>query len=308
MTRVIAIGPSTFAEEDETPLRLLQEAGFEVKDNPFKRRLTEEEIIAHLDGVDGLIAGLEPLNRAVIASAVPRLKAIARVGIGVANVDFDAAAEFGVKVSSTPEGPIRAVSELTVGALLTLCRRILSANEALHAGQWKKEIGLGLSGTKVLFIGYGRIGRHTAMLMRAFGAEILVCDPYLDSATLTGGERMASLDEGLAEAEVISLHASGEDCILDAAAFGKMRDGVIVLNSARGGLVDESALVAALDSGKVGGVWFDAFWKEPYTGPLTQYPQALLTPHVATYTRQCRLEMESQAVMNLLRDLEGDGN
>lgn len=307
MPCVIAIGPSSFADEDQTPMRLLEEAGCTVKDNPFKRRLTEEEIIAHLDGVDGLIAGLEPLNRNVIASAAPRLKAIARVGIGVANVDFDAAAEFGVKVSSTPEGPIRAVSELTVGALLTLCRRILPANEALHAGEWKKSIGLGLNGTKVLFIGYGRIGRHTAMLLRAFGAQILVHDPYLDPATLEHGERVVDLAEGLAEAEVISLHASGEACLLDAAAFGHMRDGVILLNSARGGLVDEQALVGALDRGQVAGVWFDAFWQEPYTGALTRYKQALLTPHVATYTRQCRLEMESQAVSNLLRDLRSNG-
>jgi D-3-phosphoglycerate dehydrogenase len=304
MSKIIAIGPSTFADEDTTPLRMLQEAGYEVRDNALKRRLTEEEIIAHLDGAVGLIAGLEPLNRTVLTAAAPQLKALARVGIGVANVDFDAAAELGVKVSSTPEGPIRAVGELTVAALLCLCRRLLAANEALHAGGWKKEIGLGLGGTKVLFLGYGRIGRHTASLLRPFGAEILVQDPYLDIATLEHGERVVGFEEGLAEAEVITLHASGEDCVLDAAAFGHMRDGVILLNSARGGLVDEDALVQALDSGKVGAVWFDAFWKEPYTGPLTRYPQALLTPHVATYTRQCRLEMESQAVRNLLRDLE----
>ncbi len=303
MSRVIAIGPSSFAQQDKTPLRMLEETGFEVKDNPFKRRLTEAEIMAHLEGVDGLIAGLEPLNRTVIASAAPRLKAIARVGIGVANVDFDAAAEFGVTVSSTPEGPIRAVGELTVAALLCLCRGLIPANKALHAGEWKKEIGLGLNGAKVLFVGYGQIGRHTAALLRPFGAEILAYDPYLDQNTLCGGEECVGLEEGLRAADIITLHASGEDCILDAAAFEHMRDGVILLNSARGGLVDEPALVRALDTGKVAATWFDAFWEEPYTGPLAQYPQALLTPHVSTYTRQCRLEMESQAVRNLLRDL-----
>lgn len=303
MSRVIAISPSSFAEEDKTPFKMLEEAGFTVKDNPFKRRLTEDEIIAHLDGVEGLIAGLEPLNRKVLTAAAPQLKALARVGIGVANVDFDAAAELGIKVSSTPEGPIRAVSELTVASLLCLCRGLIPANEALHQGEWKKSVGFGLSGAKVLFLGYGRIGRHAATLLRPFGVEILVHDPYLDGASLKDGERIVDLEEGLAVADVITLHASGEDCILDAAAFGYMKDGVILLNSARGGLVDEAALVSALDSGKVAGCWFDAFWQEPYTGPLTKYPQALLTPHVSTYTRQCRLEMESQAVTNLLRDL-----
>ena len=111
------------------------------------------------------------------------------------------------------------------------------------------------------------------------------------------------LNEGLALADVISLHASGEECILDGAAFALMKPGVLLLNGARGGLVEESSLLAALDSGKVAGVWFDAFWEEPYTGPLTRYEQALLTPHVGTYTERCRLQMETEAVRNLLRDL-----
>ncbi len=288
MPLVVAIGPSSFAAKDTTPLQMLTDAGIEVKGNPFGRRLTEAEIIQHLEGVDGLIAGLEPLNRKVIASAAPRLKAIARVGIGVANVDFDAAAEFGVKVSSTPDGPIAAVAEMTVAALLNIARGVEPMNAALHRGEWKKIIGFGLIDTRVLLIGYGRIGRRTGELLRAFGAELLIHDPYVDPASLTHGEKAVSLDEGLAEAEVISLHAAGEDCILGADAFAKMKDGVVLLNSARGGLVDEAALVDALNSGKVAATWFDALWQEPYTGPLTQYDQALLTPHVGTYTRQCR--------------------
>jgi D-3-phosphoglycerate dehydrogenase len=282
---------------------MLQEAGIEVKGNPFKRRLTEAEIIAHLEGVDGLIAGLEPLNRKVLESAHPRLKVLARVGIGMNNVDHEAARELGIAVSNTPEGPTAAVAELTLTALLTLARRLVSTNAALHRGEWKKEIGMGLSGTKVLLIGYGRIGRRVGELLHAFDAELLILDPFLDQGGLLSGERLVTLDEGLAEAEVISLHASGQDCLLDAAAFSKMRAGVLILNSARGELVSEDALVQALDSGKVGGAWFDAFWKEPYEGPLTQYDQVLLTPHVGTYTKQCRLGMESQAVKNLLRDL-----
>ena len=300
---IVAIGPSTFADEDTAPLDLLEAAGITVKPNAWKRRLTEDEIIAHLDGVDGLIAGLEPLNRKVISARAPRLKAIARVGIGVANVDFDAAREFGVKVSSTPEGPINAVAEMCLAALLAIGRTIVPANEALHNGDWKKSIGFGLMGTKVLLIGYGRIGRRTAELLRAFGAEILVHDPYLDAATLLHGERAVSLEEGLREAEVVSLHASGEDCVLGREQFAGMRKGTVLLNSARGGLVAEDALVVALENGTVKAVWFDAFWKEPYTGPLTRYPQAILTPHVSTYTVQCRRDMETAAVQNLLRDL-----
>ncbi len=301
MPPVIAIGPSSFAEKDDSPLRMLEGAGCIVKPNPFGRRLTEPEIIAHLEGADGLIAGLEPLNRAVLESAHPRLKALARVGIGVANVDFEAARDFGVAVSSTPDGPIDAVAEMTLAALLALARQLIPTNAALHRGEWAKSIGLGLRGAKVLLIGYGRIGRRVGELLQAFGAEIFVCDPALSDDVQ--GVTVVSLAEGLVLADVVSLHASGEDCILDCAAIDLMKPGAILLNGARGGLVEESSLLAALDSGKVAGVWFDAFWEEPYTGPLTRYEQALLTPHVGTYTERCRLQMETEAVRNLLRDL-----
>lgn len=292
----VAIGPSSFAEADPRPLEMLQEAGCEIVPNPFGRRLTEDEVIAHLEGVDGLIAGLEPLNRKVITSA-PRLKAIARVGIGVTNVDFDAAAEHRVKVSSTPEGPIQAVAEMTLTALLTILREIVPSNQALHAGRWEKRIGRSLRGTTVLLVGYGRIGRRVHELLRAFGTEVLRTDPHIPDAELL------TLHEGLAAADVISLHASGTEVILGPEEFAVMRDGAILLNSARGELVDEAALVAALESGRVAACWFDAFVEEPYTGPLTRFDQALLTPHVSTYTRDCRLAMETAAVENLLRDL-----
>ncbi len=140
-------------------------------------------------------------------------------------------------------------------------------------------------------------------LLRAFGAEIMVCDPLLGNAELANGEQKVSLDEGLAAAQVVSLHASGAQCLLGEAEFERMQQGTILLNSARGELVDEEALVQALESERVAAAWFDAFWEEPYQGSLLSFDQVLLTPHVATYTAQCRADMELQAVANLLRDL-----
>lgn len=299
----VAIGPSSFAEEDDSPLKRLRDAGCEVVPNPFGRRLTEDEIIRHLDGVDGLVAGLEPLNAKVLESA-KGLRAIARVGIGMDNVDLEAAKTRGIKVSNTPEGPTQAVAELTLSAMLALCRQLVPTNAALHAGEWKKSIGLGLDGTTLLLIGFGRIGRRVAQFAGAFGMRIIVCDPAVPADGLPEGLiRAPDLASALPRADIVSLHAGGKDTLLTQKEFAKMKDGVILLNSARGELVDEAALVAALDSGKVSGAWFDAFWKEPYTGPLTRYEQVLLTPHVGTYTRQCRLDMESAAVEHLLRDL-----
>ncbi|MCX8130829.1 MAG: hydroxyacid dehydrogenase [Clostridia bacterium] len=302
MKLVVAIGASSFAVEDDTPLRLLIDSGVEVRNNTYGRRLTEEETIQHLRGVDGLLAGLEPLNKNVL-SASPELKAIARIGIGMTNVDIVEAKERGIKVSNTPDGPTKAVAEMTLTAALALCRKLTVENSLLHQGRWEKHISSSLDGAKVLIIGYGRIGRRTGELFQVFGADILVVDPAVKPEMLCNNERLVSLEEGLNEAQLISIHASGTDVLLGHREFELMKEGVILLNSARGELVDENALVRALDEERVSGAWFDAFWEEPYKGVLCRYEQVLLTPHVSTYTRECRLSMETEAVKNLLRDL-----
>lgn len=298
----VAIGPSSFAKANYLPQKMLEDAGIEVIQNPFSRRLTEDEILKHLVGVDGLIAGLEPLNRKVL-SKHPQLRAIARVGIGMDNVDLEAAKEFGIKVSNTPEGPTNAVAEMALAALLAIGRNIIAANTALHHKQWEKEIGFGIEGLNVLIIGYGRIGRRFADHLRYFSANILVVDPYIEDVSLNHGEVRTSLSEGLALADVVSIHVPGNAQILGPDEFSKMKDGVILLNSARGPAVNEDALISALEQKRVAGGWLDAYWEEPYTGKLTGFPQMILTPHMGTYSRQCRLAMETKAVENLLRDL-----
>ncbi len=301
----VAWSPSSFAVEDGEPIRVLGEAGLEIVPNPHGRRLTEDEIIAHLDGVDGLIAGLEPLTERVLRSA-RRLRAIARVGIGVDNVDRNAAAALGIAVSNTPDGPTDAVAELTVGAALAVTRGVIEANAELHAGRWKKAISNGVRGSTVLVVGYGRIGRAVARLFSALGAHVCAVDPFLSPEAFDAVER-ATLEDGLRRADIVSLHGAGREKILGDEEFSQMRHGVVLLNSARAELVDEEALFDALDVGKVSGAWFDVFWEEPYTGRLTEYPQVVLTPHIGTYTGACRRNMEMSAVRNLLRDLAGAG-
>lgn len=299
----VAIGPSSFGHEDDTPLKMLLDAGISIIPNPYGRRYTEEETIAILQDADGLLAGLEPLNRKVLSSA-KKLKAIARVGIGMDNVDQSAAGSCGIKVSNTPEGPTDAVAEMTVACLLAMLRRIIPANAALHAGSWSKQTGDSLKGKNVLLIGFGRIGRRVAELLTAFGANIHVCDPVLtESEAHKYGVACASLEDGLSAADIVSLHAAGTEEILGPAELGMLRSGSILLNSARAKLINETALIEAVESGKIAQAWFDVFPEEPYKGPLIHYPQLLLTPHTGTYTRLCRLEMETAAVRNLLRDL-----
>jgi len=298
----IAISVSSFAAHDDTPKKLLENAGVEIVPNPYGRRLTETEIIQQLKGIHGVIAGLEPLNKKVLESA-DNLKAIARVGIGMTNVDIEAAKDLGIKVSNTPDGPTEAVAELCLTALLAIGRNLVITNQELHAGNWKKRLGFGLRGTKILLVGYGRIGRRFAEILRYLGAEILVTDPVIEADSLTQGEKLVSLSQGLAEAKVVSLHASGIECLLGEPEFQIMQKGIVLLNSARGELIDENALVKALNKGTVSAAWFDAFIQEPYSGELLQFDQVLLTPHVSTYSVQCRRFMEEAAVQNLLQDL-----
>ncbi len=299
---LVGVSTSSYAQTNREPLDVLIGAGVKVVKNPFGRRLTEDEAATFLADKHGLIAGLEPLNQRVISSA-PHLKAIARVGIGMSNIDMKFADKRGIRVSNTPDGPTNAVAELTAGAAIALGRGLVSANSHLHAGEWVKAIGSGLDGRSVLFVGYGRIGRRTAELMSPFGIRVFVVDPVLEQGDLAAGETLVTLDEGLKQADVVSLHASGEEVILGPEQFDIMKRGALLLNSARGELVDENSLLQALDDGVLKGAWFDAFWREPYAGPLLGRNDVILTPHLGTYSEQCRLSMELSAAKNLLNDL-----
>lgn len=301
MAYKILLGPSSFAETDAMPLLRLQQAGYEVVDNPYKRKLTKTELVALLTpDVIGIIAGLEPLDREVLAGS--RLKVVSRVGSGMSNVDQSAAGELGIAVRSTPNGPTQAVAELTLGALLGLLRLIPQMDRALHAGTWDKRIGTQLAEKTVAIVGFGRIGRRVAELLAPFKVRLLIVDPFLNQADITTGV-LATLDEALAKADIISLHSSGEDCLLGAREFSQMKNGVFLLNVARGGLVDEQALLAALDTGRVAGAWLDTFTVEPYSGALCGRSNVVLTPHVGSYTLECRQGMENEAVDNLLEVL-----
>jgi D-3-phosphoglycerate dehydrogenase len=295
----VLIGPSSFAALDKGPLELLLSQGFEVIDNPFKRKLTKKELAELLPGVSGLIAGLETLDREVMERS--DLKVISRCGSGLSNVDLAAAKELGVQVYYTPQGPTLAVAELTVGVLLSLLRQIPQMNKAMHERRWQKIIGSQLFGKTVAIIGFGMIGRHVCGLLKAFGVRVVATDPNLTD--LIDDTPIVSLRDALSSADVVILHCSGECVVLSEKEFEMMKDGVVLLNAARGGLIDESALLKALDRGKVSGAWLDTFACEPYDGPLCDYPNVVLTPHVGSYTAECRRQMELEAAENLIRGL-----
>jgi D-3-phosphoglycerate dehydrogenase len=292
----ILIGPSSFGELDKAPLEKLKGNGFEVVPNPFGRKLTGAELKDLLPGVTGIIAGLETLDREVMTGST--LRVISRCGVEMSNVDLEAARELGIIVKNTPDAPTASVAELAVGAMLGLLRMVPFMDRELHEGRWTKRIGAQLSGKTVAIIGFGRIGRYVARLLRPFGAGIIAVDNALEGEVEK--TPIVSLDEALSRADIVTLHIGGTAQVLGKKEFAMMKEGVFVLNAARGGVIDEDALLEAINSGKVAGAWLDTFGEEPYRGPLTGCPQVILTPHVGSYSRECRRRMEMEAVDNLL--------
>lgn len=292
----IAVGASSFAASSDKAINLLLEKGIEVVKNPYGRKMTAEETIEHLQEADGLLAGLEPLNEEVFTHT-PNLKAIARIGIGMDSVDVEAAKKHGIKVSNTPDAPTKAVAEMALAALLAMGHEIIPSNEDVHNGVWKKRIGFSLIGLNVTFIGYGRIGRQFAEHLKALGSNIIVYDPYLPEIS------EPDMETALKKADVVTIHASGNTEIITPDKFDSMKDGVVLMNCSRGGLVNEDALYESLKNGKVSKFWGDVFWEEPYKGKLLECENAILTPHISTYNSLCRESMETEAVSNILRDL-----
>jgi len=292
----VLVAPSSFCDVDRLPISRLEGEGWEVIRNPYGRKLTKAELVALLPDVTGIIAGLEPLTRDVLEKS--QLRVISRCGAGLSNVDLDAAQSMGIKVRSTPDAPTVAVAELTVGVLIALLRKVAPMDRDMHVGRWNKQIGVQLAGKTVVIVGIGRIGRKVAGLLRPFDVKLCAVDPAL--AGTVEGIPILPLDQAIRQADVICLHAGGEEEILGAKEFARMKRGVFLLNAGRGGLVDESALCAAMQSGTVAGAWIDTFSREPYQGPLASLDQALLTPHIGSLTVECRRRMELESVDNLL--------
>ena len=269
--------------------------------NPYRRKLSKDELLALLPGVTGLIAGLEPLTRDVLAQS--SLKVISRCGVGVSNVDLEAARDLGIAVRITPDAPTLAVAELTVGAMLALLRRIPEMDRDLHQKKWNRQTGSQLTKKTVAIVGFGRIGRKVADFLRPFDVRLLVVDPAIKAGE--ANVEVVTLDQALRESMILSLHASGESQLIGARELATMSRGSILLNAGRGGLVDEAALAEALKTGHLAGAWIDTFGDEPYSGSLCDVSRALLTPHAGSATQECRSRMESEAVENLLSALKG---
>jgi len=292
---------SSFDLKNCAGLDQVQAAGYEVVVNPLGRRLKEDEAAAFLaDGVVGMVAGVEPLTASVL-NAAASLKVISRCGIGLDSVDLDAAKQRGIAVFNTPGAPTLAVAELTLAHLLSMLRRVAESDRGIRRGEWKPLMGSLLAKQTVGLIGYGRIGRKVGELVRAFGAKVVVHDP------ISAPAESVSLEDLAAAADVVSLHVpymADNHHLIDAGFLGRMKQGALLLNISRGGLVDEQALLEALNSGHLGGAALDCFETEPYNGPLSGHDRVQCTAHMGSYAQEARALMEAEAWDNLVLGLK----
>jgi D-3-phosphoglycerate dehydrogenase / 2-oxoglutarate reductase len=261
---------------------------------------------------DGWIAGVEPIDRSVIEHA-PRLKVIARYGVGVDNVDLVAAAERGIVVTNTPGANAGAVAELVIGLLLSLARGIPAADRAVRAGRWIASGGVALEGKALGLLGFGAIGRAVAPRARALGCRVLVYDPAPAAATAARklDVEQASQAELLAASDFVSLHLPvlpETRGMVDAAFLAAMKPGAYLVNAARGELVNEVALLEALRTGHLAGAALDALAQEPPPPgfPLGELDNVVLTPHLGAHTDRAVRTMGRRAMENCLAVLRGE--
>lgn len=300
----IVVSTSSFDFDHNPAIQRLQAQGFTVTGNPYRRKLAEDEIIDLLStDTVALLAGVEPLTEHVLTSA-SALRVIARCGTGMDSVDLKAAQQRNIKVSNTPEAPAQAVAELTLGLMLDCLRQINHTDRSVREGEWPRTQGRLLAARTVGIVGLGHIGRRVAKLCQAFEAKVIAHDPHLQQAP--GGIELVSLNTLLEQADIVTLHLPYSPDVrhlINAEAIAHMQPGTIFINAARGGLVDETALCTALNSGHIEAAALDSFEQEPYQGPLRECKQAILTSHIGSLARETRQRMEIEAAENLWRGM-----
>ena len=290
---------------DPKALKIIEEAGIDVVNQP---NITPEELLKVIPEYPCMVVRSRTKVTKEVIDAGTSLKAIVRAGVGLDNIDVGYAKEKGVLVLNTPSASTQSVAELTIAYLMALARDIPLMTASMKAGKWEKKSFLGseVSGKKLGLIGSGRIGQAVADRAIALGMTVMAYDPYV---TQLPNITLVELDNLLKEADYISLHIPHTEethNILDAAAFAKMKDGVRIINCARGGTIDEDALYQAIQNGKVAGAALDVFAEEPLTNPsLFSLDQVIGSPHIGAGTGEAKERVGQVAAQKVIETLKG---
>jgi len=309
MSIKVVITPRSFAATSPLPLKVLEERGYTIVRNPLDRPLNADELLELVRDADALIVGIDKVTRQVIENA-PRLKVISKYGVGVDNIDLEAAAEKGITVTNTPEVNTEAVADLAVGLMLAAARQIPQADASMRQGQWKKFMGMALFGKTVGILGTGRIGRAVARRLRGFNTKLLLYDvrPDLSFAAEVHGEYV-ELARVLREADYVSVHLPllpETRNLIREQELKLMKPNAVLINTSRGGIVEEKALVRALRERWIRAAALDVFAEEPPRDrDLLNLESAVFTPHIGAYTEEAVLLMGLEAAENVISVLEG---
>jgi len=301
----IFLAPSSFGHYSYQPIKLLEEQNFTHKENSIGRKLLPEEIVKFAHKAEGIIAGTEAYSEDVI-NKLPNLKVISRLGAGLDNIDLNIAGEKGIKVFIT-NSPAPAVAELILGLMLDIKRRISNHNQDLKEGKWGKKMGGLLQGKTLGIIGLGTIGKALIRLVQGFNFTVLAYDQYRDEKFQKDyNVQYSELDTLLKESDIVSLNINLTNQtrdLINKTRLSLMKPDSILINTSRGEIVDEVALYNALKNGKLAGAALDVFQQEPYSGSLTELENVVLTPHIGSYAKEIRVQMEIEAVQNLVKGL-----
>lgn len=294
----------------EQAVAVLREQGITAEVSPT---LPEEELIAKLPPYDGMIIRSQTKVNARVIAAATNLKVIGRAGVGVDNVDLDAATNKGVIVLNAPDGNTISTAEHTIAMIMALARNIPQAHSTLKAGRWDRKsfTGVEINGKTLGIVGMGRIGTEVARRMRAMGMNILACDPFLtEDKAAKLGVRLVTLEELLANADFITFHTpltKETKGLLNAETLKQTKPGVRIVNCARGGIIDEEALAEAIEAGHVAGAALDVFSEEPPTNQrLINLPQVIVTPHLGASTAEAQVNVAIDVAREMAKVLKNE--
>jgi D-3-phosphoglycerate dehydrogenase len=307
----LLVTPTSYGRNDPRLKTDLEAQVGQVTYNPTGKPLTSAEVRDLLPGVDGYIAGLDVIDSAALSGA-DRLKVISRYGVGVDEVDLAAAKARGIVVTNTPGANSASVAELALGMILALARHLPEAMEAMHLGKWPRITGLSLEAKTVGILGLGAIGRQLVRRLQGFDCRIVAHDPSVDGAEIAAmGVELTGMDEVLGRSDFVSLHLPllpETRGMVNDEFLAKVKPGGYLINTARGEIIDEDALLRALRSGRLRGVGLDAFVKEPPDpdSPLLKLPQVLATPHLGAMTDGATSNMGWMAMRDCLAVLKNE--
>lgn len=285
----VLVTATNYSKYCQAGKKILENAGCEIIENPHGRPYTFDELKEIVEDIDGVVVGVDDWNEDVFKLA-PKLKGMARFGVGVDNIDLNAAKEHGIIVCNSPGINSSAVAEQAVALLLSLIRNIPEMNSAVRKGEWPRPMFHELKSRTIGFLGFGAIARNVAQRLAGFGPEMIAYDKYPNQEAADKlGVRLVSQEEVLKESDIISIHLPATDetkHLINKETIQQMKDGVYIVNTARGSIVNEADMAEALESGKAGGFGTDVFEHEPIdlSGPLFKYDNYIATPHVSAET------------------------